>query len=52
MKHSLKFEKVKEYYASELWNKTRVINAVKKGWINEEEFEEITYEKFENKKEY
>ncbi|MBQ7718756.1 MAG: XkdX family protein [Clostridia bacterium] len=42
MEHSAKFEKVKGYYDSGLWNETRVRNAVIKGWITEEEYEEIT----------
>lgn len=37
-----KFEKVKSYYNSGLWDITRVRNAVIKGWITEAEFEEIT----------
>lgn len=42
MKHSEKFEKVKSYYDRGLWNETRVANAVIKGWITEDEYEEIT----------
>ncbi|MBE6724986.1 MAG: XkdX family protein [Ruminococcaceae bacterium] len=42
MEHSAKFEKVKAYYKSGLWNITKVRNAVVKGWITEAEFEEIT----------
>lgn len=37
-----KFEKVKMYYDSGLWSIERVQNAVKKGWISQEEFETIT----------
>lgn len=37
-----KFEKVRQYYKLGLWSLTRVRNAVKKGWIFEEEYEEIT----------
>ena len=40
--HSPKYEKVKKYYDEGLWNTERVKNAVSKGWITEEEFEEIT----------
>lgn len=42
MEHSVKFEKVKGYYDNNLWDKTRVANAVVKGWITEAEYEEIT----------
>lgn len=45
--HSPKFNKVKSYYESEMWNKTMVRNAVVKGWITESEFEEITGEVYE-----
>ena len=41
MEHSVNFEKVKGYYDSNLWGKIRVTNAVIKGWITPEEFEEI-----------
>ncbi len=37
-----KFDKVKNYYDRGLWNKTRVRNAVVKGWITVTEYEEIT----------
>lgn len=40
--HSPKFEKVKNYYDTGLWNLARVRNAVVKGWITEAEFKEIT----------
>lgn len=39
---SRKFEKVKSYYDKRLWTKEQVANAVKKGWITEYEFFEIT----------
>lgn len=42
MEHSAKFDKVKSYYDRGLWNEARVANAVVKGWITEEEYEEIT----------
>lgn len=42
-----KFEKVKRYYDSGLWNKTMVRNAVVKGWITPEQFEEITGEVYD-----
>lgn len=42
---SKNFEKVKNYYDNEIWNKTRVYNAVGK-WITEEEYKEITGEDY------
>lgn len=44
---SPKFEKVKRYYDSGLWNKTMVRNAVVKGWITAEEYTIITGEVYE-----
>lgn len=44
---SPKFEKVKKYYDSGLWNKTMVRNAVVKRWITAEEYEEITGEAYD-----
>ena len=41
-----KFEKVKKYYDSGLWNKTMVKNAVIKGWITADEYEEIVGEPY------
>lgn len=38
---SPKFEKVKKYYDEGFWNEARVRNAVTKGWITEQECEEI-----------
>lgn len=51
MEHSKKFDKVKKYYntivnGERLWNETRVRNAVVKGWITEEEFNEIAGEDY------
>ncbi len=37
-----KFDKVKYYYEQGLWDKTRVGNAVKMGWITEDEYKTIT----------
>lgn len=37
-----KYDKVKYYYENGLWTIDMVRNAVVKGWITEEEFEEIT----------
>lgn len=45
--HSPKFEKVKTYYDKGLWKIGAVRNAVVKGWITAEEFEEITGEPFD-----
>ena len=39
---SKNYNKVKSYWDRKLWDETRVRNAVEKGWITEEEFEEIT----------
>jgi len=44
--HSEKFYLVKDYYEAGLWKKKAVRNAVIRGWITEEEFEEITGEPF------
>ena len=45
--HSPKYEKVKKYYDDGLWNKTKVKNAVVKGWITEAEYAEIVHEPYE-----
>lgn len=42
MEHSKNFEKVKDYYDGKYWNSVRVRNAVNKGWISIEEYNEIT----------
>ncbi len=42
---SKNYEKVKKYYNTGAWNKTRVYNAVGK-WITEEEYREITGEDY------
>lgn len=47
MDHSKNYDKVKGFYGEKLWNKTRVRNAVVKGWITEEEFAEITGESYQ-----
>ena len=41
---SPKFNKVKKYFDSGLWNKQMVANAVVKHWITAEEYEIITGE--------
>lgn len=44
---SPKFNKVKGYYNSGLWNKIMVRNAVVKNWITAEEYQQITGEVYE-----
>lgn len=39
---SRKFEKVRTFFESGLWDVRRVRNAVVKGWITEQEYETIT----------
>lgn len=46
MEHSKNFEKVKGYYDNGLWSKTKVKNAVVKGWITAAEYKEITGEDY------
>ncbi len=51
MEYSKNFDKVKNYYntivnGKRLWNEDRVRNAVVKGWITEEEYNEITGEDY------
>ena len=41
MEHSKNYDKVKGYYDMKMWDETRIRNAVKMGWITEEEFQEI-----------
>jgi hypothetical protein len=46
MEHSKNFDKVKKFYATiymgqRTWDEARVKNAVEKGWITSEEYEEI-----------
>ena len=45
--HSEKYELVKGYYDNGFWKKKAVKNAVAKGWITAEEYEEITGEPYE-----
>ena len=42
--HSKHFQKVKDYYDKGLWKRQRVIEAVNRGWITEEEYYEIVGE--------
>lgn len=44
MEHSSRFELVKHYYNIGLWGKRAVKNAVAKGWIRVDEYEEIVGE--------
>lgn len=46
MDHSKKFKLVKKYYNQRLWSKTRVRNAVDKGWITISEYKEIVGEAY------
>lgn len=43
---SSKYEKVKYYYETGLWNITMVRNAVRKAWITVAEFKDITGEDY------
>lgn len=45
--HSKMFDKIKGYYESGAWSKEWVRNAVVKGKITAEEYEEITGEVYE-----
>lgn len=47
VEHSPKFELVKGYYDAGLWKKKAVKNAVVKGWIRVDEYEEIVGEPYE-----
>jgi hypothetical protein len=40
---SPKYDLVKHYYDTGMWNEARVRNAVKKGWITQEECDWILY---------
>jgi len=42
-----KYQKVKNYYDNGLWSIRKVHDAVEKGWITPEQFEEITGEVYE-----
>ena len=44
--HSPKFAMVKRYYKLGMWDEARVRNAVVKGWITAEEYEEIVGEEY------
>lgn len=47
--HSKDFEKIKRYYDNRFWTKKMVKNAVIKGKITAEEYEEITGDPYVNK---
>ena len=47
--HSKDFEKIKRYYDNGFWTKKMVKNAVVKGKITTEEYEEITGDPYVNK---
>lgn len=47
--HSKDFEKIKRYYDNRFWTKKMVKNAVVKGKITAEEYEEITGDPYVNK---
>lgn len=42
----MSFERIKYYYDAGFWNKIMVRNAVKKGVITKEQYQEITGEQF------
>ena len=44
--HSPKFYKVKDYFDSKVWKEGRVREAVIKGWITAEEYQEIVGESY------
>ena len=49
VQHSKDFEKIKKYYEDKFWTKNMVKNAVVKGKITAEEYEEITGDPYVNK---
>lgn len=44
-----KYEMVKEFYLTGVWNEDKVRNAVVKGWITTSEFQEITGKPYSKK---
>ena len=46
MNHSKNFEKIKKWYDQGLWSKDKVAQAVVKGQITPEEYEEIVGEPY------
>lgn len=47
IEHSKMFDKIKKWYDDGLWSKKKVHDAVVKGKITAEEYEEITGEPYE-----
>ena len=47
VEHSKNFEKVKGYFDAGRWNEYRVHEAVVKGWITADEYQEITGNPYE-----
>ena len=47
MEHSKHYQKVTRYYDLKMWDETRVRNAVRMGWVTEEEYREITGREYE-----
>lgn len=47
LKNEQKVQRCKKYFDEGLWNIAMVKNAVVKGWITSEEFEEITGVEYE-----
>lgn len=45
--HSERFWEIKEWYDTGKWKKKAVRNAVARGWITAEEYEEITGEVYD-----
>ncbi len=43
---SKKYQKVKGYFDNEFWSAAMVADAVEKGWITPDEYEEITGEAY------
>ena len=43
---SRKFEQIKYWYVTGMWSKSKVADAVAKGWITAEEYELITGEPY------
>lgn len=46
--HSKNYEKVKRYHSMGIWSRKMLINAVDKGWITAEEFEQITGQSYQS----
>ena len=44
--HSKNFAKVKGFFDQGVWNEDRVSNAVRRAWITEAEYKEITGESY------